>query len=136
MELSLRIASIITKDDSSEYPERFIGLCDRGHRAISPTVAYGYVLNSEIPHLVSEIQTQPQWLKPISASEWLKLCHYWTYSGQITWRVSSRCIVRCPIVINNIVKVKAICKTTFWEESKNMVVDSKGSKSYSIIKMQ
>ena len=51
--------------------------------------------------------------------------------GQITWHVSSRCIVRCPIIINNIVKVKAVCKTTFWEESKNMVVDSKGSKSYS-----
>ena len=41
-------------------------------------------------------------------------------------------VVRCPIIINNIVKVKAVCKTTFWEESKNMVVDSKGSKSYSM----
>ena len=30
----------------------------------------------------------------------------------------------------NIVKVKAVCKMTFWEESKNLVVDSKGSKSY------
>jgi hypothetical protein len=35
------------------------------------------VLNSELPHLVSEIQTQPLWLKPISSTtEWLKLCHF------------------------------------------------------------
>ena len=91
---------------------------------MSPNVA---VLNSELPHLVSEIQTQPKWLK---------LCHYQMYSGQITWHVSSRYIVRCPIIIYNIVKVKAVCKTTFWEESKNLVVDSKGSKSYSMIKMR
>src|ERR1700683_4026919 len=34
------------------------------------------VLNSELPHLVSEIQTQPLWLKPISSTEWLKLRHF------------------------------------------------------------
>jgi hypothetical protein len=57
-------------------------------------VAYGDVLNLELLHLVSEIQTHPSWQKLISVSEQLKLCHYWMYSGQIIWNVSSRCIVK------------------------------------------
>jgi len=71
------------------------------------------VLNSELPHLVSEIQTQPLWLKPISTTEWLKLRHFWTYSCQITWNISSRCIVRCSRILNNIIKAKGVCRTTF-----------------------
>ena len=62
--------------DSSEDPERFIGLCDRSYCATSPNVPVAEVLNSELPHLVSEIQTQPLWLKPISTTEWLKLRHF------------------------------------------------------------
>ena len=71
------------------------------------------VLNSELPHLVNEIQTQPLWLKPIFTTEWLKLCHFWTYSCQIIWNISSRCIVRCSRILNNIIMAKRVCKMTF-----------------------
>ena len=100
-------------DDSSEDPEHFMRLCDRSHCATSPNVPCGQVLNLELLHLVNEIQTQPLWLKPISTTEWLKLCHFWMYFCQITWNISSRCIVRCPRILNNIIKAKGVCKTTF-----------------------
>jgi hypothetical protein len=80
------------------------------------------VLNLELPHLVNEIQTQPLWLKPISTPEWLKLCHSWTHSCQITWDTSSRCIVRCPKIINNIIKAKGVCETAFGKK----VIKGKG----------
>ena len=101
------------QDDSSEDYKHFMGLCDWSHCATSPNVPVAEVLNSELPHLVSEIQTQPLWLKPISTTEWLKLRHFWMYSCQITWNISSRCIVRCPRILNNIIKAKGVCRTTF-----------------------
>ena len=71
------------------------------------------VLNSELPHLVNEIQTQLLWLKHISIPEWLKIHHYWMYSCRITWNIFSRCIVRYPITLNNIMWARGICRTTF-----------------------
>ena len=71
------------------------------------------VLNSELPHLVNEIQTQLLWLKHISVPEWLKIHHYWTYSCHITWNLSSRCIVGYSISLNNIMRARHICRTTF-----------------------
>jgi len=41
MELCLRMASRTLIHDSNEYSERFMGLCDRGHCAMSPNVACG-----------------------------------------------------------------------------------------------
>ena len=71
------------------------------------------VLNSELLYLVNEIQTQLLWLKPISTPEWLELHHSWMHSFQITRDISSRCIVRCLRTVNNIIKAKGVCRTTF-----------------------
>ena len=90
------------------------------------------VLNSELPHLVNEIQTQPLWLKPISTPEWMKLHHFWMYSCRITREISSRCIVKYLRMVNNIIKAKGVCRTTFGEESKNILslpVHNRGSKA-------
>ena len=76
------------------------------------------VLNSELPHLVNEIQTQPLWLKPISTPEWMKLHHFWMYSCHITWEISSRCIVKYLRMVNNIIKAKGVCKMTFGKKSR------------------
>src|SRR6202050_4818733 len=71
------------------------------------------VLNSELPHLVNEIQTQLLWLKAISIPEWLKLHYHWMYSCHITWNLSSGCIVRYPNTLNNTIKERGICRMTF-----------------------
>jgi hypothetical protein len=93
-----------------------------------PSVSFGYVtkatvlqawmcpvaevLNSELLHGVNKIQTQLLWLKPISTPEWLELHHSWIYSSHITWDVSSRCILRYPRTVYNIIKAKVVCRMT------------------------
>ena len=80
------------------------------------------VLNSELPHLVNEIQTQPLWLKPISTTEWMKPRRFWMYSCHITWDISSRRIVRYPRIVNNIIKAKGVCRTTFGKKTRKLWV--------------
>ena len=71
------------------------------------------VLNSELPHLANEIQTQLLWLKPISTPECLELQHSWIYSSHITLDLSNICIVRYHRTVNDIIKAKVVCKMTF-----------------------
>ena len=76
------------------------------------------VLNSELPHLVNEIQTQLLWLKPISTPEWLELCCSWMYFCQMTWDIYSRCILRCFRTVNGIIKAKGVCRMTFGKKER------------------
>src|ERR1700683_3447642 len=108
MELSRREA-IHFRQLSSSFKPYFRGAArsraklSHGNTSYKPECV---VLNSELPHLVNEIQTQLLWLKPISTPEWLELCRSWTYSCQITLDISSRCILRYPRTVNNIIKPK------------------------------
>ena len=100
-------------DDSSENTGHFMGLCYQSHCATSLNVPCGQGLELRVTTFGKWDSNSAMWLKPISTTEWLKLHHFWTYSCQTTWNISSRCIVRCSRILNNIIKGKRVCKMTF-----------------------
>jgi hypothetical protein len=72
--IDIRNTSRILLDDSNKYAEGFLRFCGKNDPSMSQKLILTEVLNSKLPHLASEIQTQPMWLKVNLSPEWLKLC--------------------------------------------------------------